>query len=201
MTQETKPRGYFERILAIDTETSGLHLGKASPVVDEAGYYQVVSWGIMVLDAQTLETIEELYIEQEWDGKSLWDAGAEKVHGLSKDHLKQHGVSRDEALTQIAGLIFKHWGKTPVVTLGHNSITFDLPFLKHEAQLAGLDLRFGNRHLDSNTLAFTLLGCFNSDDMFADLGFKQRGAHNSLEDIRMTVKAFRVSRKLAGLIE
>lgn len=199
MTQQS-PRGYFERILAIDTETSGLHLG-TNPVKDDTGYYQVVSWGLMVLDAQTLETIEELYIEQQWDGQALWNDGAEAVHGLSKEYLAEHGVSREDAMLQIGALIFKHWGKTPVVTLGHNSPLFDLPFLRHESEMVGLDLRFGNRHLDSNTLAFTLLGCFNSDDMFSELGFKQRAEHNSLEDIRMTVKAFRVSRKLAGLFE
>lgn len=195
-----KPRGYFERILAIDTETSGLFLGEDHPATHNGEHFQVVSWGLQVLDAQTLDVIEELYIEQQWDGVSKWSAEAEKVHGLSKQYLAENGVSREDAMVQIANLIVRHWGKTPVVTLGHNSITFDLPFLKHEAKLAGIDLRFGNRHLDSNTLAFTLLGCFNSDDMFSELGFKQRGAHNSLDDIRMTVKAFRVSRKLAGML-
>lgn len=200
MTEQT-PRGYFERILAIDTETSGLFMGTDSPAVNEKGeHFQVVSWGLMVLDAQTLETIEELYIEQQWDGVSKWEPKAEAVHGLSKEYLAANGVTREEAQVQIASLIFKHWGKTSVVTLGHNSIRFDLPFLEHEAKLAGIDLRFGNRHIDTNTLAFTLFGAFNSDDWFEQLGFKQRGEHNSLEDIRMTVKGLRVSRKLADMV-
>lgn len=200
MTEQT-PRGYFERILAIDTETSGLFMGTDSPAKNDKGeYYQVLSWGLMVLDAQTLDTIEELYIEQQWDGVAKWDARAEAVHGLSKEHLAVNGVSREEAQVQIASLILKYWGKTPVVTLGHNSIRFDLPFLEHEAQLAGIDLRFGNRHIDTNTLAFTLFNCFNSDDWFEQLGFKQRNAHNSLEDIRMTVKGARISRKLLDVV-
>ncbi len=199
MSEQT-PKGYFERILAIDTETSGLFMGRETPVKDGDEYYQVVSWGIMVLDAQTLNTIEELYIEQKWDGVAKWDARAEAVHGLSKEYLEQNGVTREEAQVQIASLIFKHWGKTSVTTLGHNSIRFDLPFLEHESKLAGIDLRFGNRHLDTNTLAFTIFGCFNSDDWFDQLGFKQRTEHNSLEDIRMTVKGFRLSRKIAGLV-
>ena len=200
MTEQT-PKGYFERILAIDTETSGLFMGTDSPAKNDKGeYYQVLSWGLMVLDAQTLDTIEELYIEQKWDGVAKWDTRAEAVHGLSKEHLEKNGVSREEAQVQIASLILKYWGKTSVVTAGHNSIRFDLPFLEHEAQLAGIDLRFGNRHIDTNTLAFTLFGCFNSDDWFTQLGFKHRGAHNSLEDIRMTVKGLRVSRKLVDMV-
>lgn len=200
MTEQT-PRGYFERILAIDTETSGLFMGTDSPACNDKGeYYQVLSWGIMVLDAQTLETIEELYIEQKWDGVAKWDARAEAVHGLSKEYLEANGVTREEAQVQIASLILKYWGKTSVVTCGHNSIRFDLPFLEHEAKLAGIDLRFGNRHIDTNTLAFTLFGAFNSDDWFEQLGFKQRDAHNSLEDIRMTVKGLRVSRKLVDMV-
>jgi len=198
---ETTPRGYFERILAIDTETSGLFMGTDSPAKNDKGeYYQVVSWGLQVLDAQTLDVIEELYIEQKWDGKALWNDKAEAVHGLSKAYLEANGVSREDAQVQIASLILKYWGKTSVVTLGHNSIRFDLPFLEHEAQLAGIDLRFGNRHIDTNTLGFILFGTFNSDDLFEQLGFSVRGEHNSLEDIRMTTKAARISRKLLGMV-
>lgn len=200
MTEQT-PRGYFERILAIDTETSGLFMGQDTPVKNEKGeYYQVVSWGLMVLDQASLEIIEELYIEQKWDGKSKWDVRAEAVHGLSKEYLEANGVSREEAQVQIASLILKYWGKTAVVTLGHNSIRFDLPFLEHEAQLAGIDLRFGNRHIDTNTLGCILFGTFNSDDLFEQLGFSKREEHNSLEDIRMTVKAARIARKMVGLV-
>ena len=199
MTEKT-PRGYFTRILAIDTETTGLHMSSDHPAVNEKGeYYQVVSWGLMVLDAQSLETIEEVYLEQQWDGKSLWNPQAEKVHGLSKEYLADK-LTREEVQTEIANLIFRHWGKTSVVTLGHNSIRFDLPFLEHEAKLVGLDLRFGNRHIDTNTLAFVMFNCFNSDDLFTELGFQKREEHNSLEDIRMTVKAARVARKLGGLV-
>lgn len=200
----TKPPGYFERIFAFDVETSGLYFGyenpvTGSPVTGERGYYQTVSWGIQVLNASTLKVIDEVYIEQQWDGVSLWEPKAEAVHGLSKAYLAEHGKTRDEVAEIIANLVIKHWGKTSLVTLGHNSISFDLPFLKHEMDLSGIHLNVGNRHLDSNTIAFTLFGAFNSDDLFKELGFDARNAHNALDDIKMTVDAFRVAKQMIGV--
>ena len=63
-TIKGKPRGYFEKILAMDCETTGLAVNRDDPSYDqEKGIeYQSVSWGFIVANAQTLEPIEKIYI-------------------------------------------------------------------------------------------------------------------------------------------
>lgn len=198
-TKQKDPQGYFNRILAFDSETSGLHFGThpARNPLDPTDRYQCVSWGLVVLDGQ-LKQLDEMYIEIQWDGKSKWNKKAEEVHGLSKEYLAEHGTPFEEAYIQIVNFLFKHWGTTPIVTLGHNSISFDLEFLRSDLKELDLALKFGNRHLDSNTLGFTLFETYTSDQLFEALGQSDRGDnHNALDDIKRTIQAFRVARAMA----
>ena len=184
-----KPRAYFNLLFAFDCETSAINFdNKLNP----AQGCQAVSWGIMILNANTLETLEELYIEVKWNGISDWSPEAEKVHGLSKEYLEEHGMDEQEALVEIANLIGKYWaGDTMVNTLGHNSISFDLPFLIDLYDKYDLKLKCSHRNVDTNTLGFMLLRTYNSDDLFASLALPERELHNALEDIQYTVECAR----------
>ena len=106
-TQQDKPRGYFERILAVDCETTGLAVNRDDPSFDpETGTeYQAISWGLVVADAQTLKPIEKMYLEVQWNGESKWDDRAQKIHGLSKEHLAANGFTEEEAVEAIGTLI------------------------------------------------------------------------------------------------
>lgn len=199
MTQSSSPQGYYNRILAYDAETSGIFFAEnpARDPLDPTKRYQAVSWGMMVLDGD-FNQLDELYVEIQWDGKSLWDKKAEAVHKLSKEHLAEHGLPFEEAYTQILNFIFRWFGNTPVVTLGHNSISFDKLVMTSDLAELDITLRWGNRHLDSNTLGYTLFNTFTSDQLFDALGQSDRGdSHNALDDIKRTVDAFRVSRAIA----
>lgn len=193
-----KPRGYFKYILAMDCETTGLGFGSDDPSQDVDGYYQPISWGIAVLNADTLDEIERLYVEIKWDGVALFDEKTIKVHGLSKERLEANGVSEEEACVQIGTLIMKYWETTPVVTLGHNVVSFDLPFLKAMMRRHGIELSFGNRHIDTNGAGFIALGSYTSDELFNIVGLEDRKEHNALEDILMTVEAARSIRLLVN---
>lgn len=198
MTTQT-PQGYYNRMLAFDCETSGLFFAEnpARDDTDPSKRYQCVSWGLLILDGE-FNQLDELYIEIQWDGKSLWDSGAEKVHQLSKEHLKANAPKFEDAYTQILNFIFKWFGTTPIVTLGHNSISFDKQFLASDVEELGITLKWGNRHLDSNTLGYTLFNTYTSDQLFEALGQADRGeSHNALDDIKRTVEAFRISRAIA----
>jgi len=146
----------------------------------------------MVLNANTLETLEELYIEVKWNGTAEWSQEAENVHGLTKEYLEENGVSEEDALVEIANLIQKYWGiKGSINTLGHNSVSFDLPFLFDLYDKHDLQLKFSYRNIDTNTLGFTLLRTYHSDDLFKSVALPERTVHNALEDIRMTVDSVR----------
>lgn len=193
------PQGYYNRILAYDVETSGIFFAEdpARDAQDPTKRYQAVSWGLVILDGD-FKQLDELYIEIQWDGKSLWDKKAEAVHKLSKEHLQAYGVPFEEAYEQILNFIFRWFGNTPVVTLGHNSISFDKKFMTSDVRELGIEMRWGNRHLDSNTLGYTLFNTYTSDQLFDALGQSDRGdSHNALDDIKRTVEAFRVSRAIA----
>ena len=189
-----KPRGYFEYILAIDCETTGLFFNVDDPSYDpETGKeHQALSWGVIVADAKTLEPIEELYVEIQHNGDAEWNDSAAQIHGLTKEYLVENGVPEEEAVMLIANLIVKYWGTdNKIATLGHNVVAFDIWFLKRLMRRYGIELRFGNRHIDTFSLSFGTIGGFNSDDLFETMGLPVRGVHNALEDIKYTLESVR----------
>lgn len=201
MMDNKKPCGYFEKVLAVDVETSGMAYS-----VDDPSYnpktgdtYQVVSIGLVVANVNTFKPIEELYLEIKWDGESTWDKEAENVHGLSKSYLEKHGVDRATAVEEIGNLVLKYWGPdVPLCLLGHNVATFDLWFFKRLMRSEGLHLRFGNRYVDSSSCGLATFGTFNSDDLFktAGLGVRNPSKHNALDDAKMALASVRLIREL-----
>lgn len=200
-----KPRGYFQYLLAIDCETTGLCFDAPTPVYDpETGErHQAVSWGIVVADAETLKPVDELYVEIKWNDESKkqqeknpeFGKRAQQVHGLSRGYLEEHGFTEEQAVIAMATLILKYWGpEVSVRTLGHNVHMFDLPFFMDLFKRYGVDLTFGNRHYDTNSVGFVNYKTFNSDDLFECVGFDQRNAHNALDDAKMALEAARMTR-------
>lgn len=191
MTEPKKPRGYFKYLLGMDCETSGIYFSSDDPLYNEADgkYFQPISWGFLVIDADTLDVVEKLYVEIKWDGIAEWSPQAQAVHGLSKDHLDQHGIPEEDAMLQIANLIVKYWGTSPVCTLGHNVHTFDMPALRRQMRRHGIELNFGNRHVDTNSAGFLSFKTYNSDDLFECAGMPERKLHNAMEDIEYTLES------------
>lgn len=195
-----KPRGYIERVLFVDVETSGLSFGDnpvGSPLDGET--FQIVSIGLVVASAQTLKAIDELYIEIKWNGTSTWSPGAQKVHGLSMAYLDEHGVEEEEAVALIAGLILKHWGPdSPVCLGGHNVATFDRLFLKDLLNRHGIFVKFGSKTIDTNSIGFATTQDHNSDDLFATFGLTSRdpNQHNALQDAKYALEVVRLVRLL-----
>lgn len=201
MTNNSKnlPRGFYDRVLVMDCETTGLSFGK----VDPSEGYQSISWGLIVADAGTFKPIDQLYVEIKWDGKSNWDKRAEEVHGLSKEYLEENGKDNEDAVADIAEFVFKYWppdaqtsSNRNVRCLGHNVGSFDIWFMRRLLDPHGLMFKTGNRYIDTSGAANILLGTFNSDDMFTELGLGQRAKHNALEDARMTLESAKRMRKL-----
>jgi hypothetical protein len=146
-----KPKGYFDKFLAFDCETSGMAFGD-NPSKD----YQIVSAGLIVADF-TFKPIEELYVEIQWNGHAKWDAKAESIHGMSKEYLLKNGIPEVEAVEKIGALMYDHFGMdSPISLLGHNVGTFDLPFLRKTLSNHDLNFKFAHRHMDTFSLAMGL---------------------------------------------
>lgn len=195
------PKGYFEKILALDCETTGLNWKDDNPSIG----HQAVSWGIIVADARTLKPIEELYLEIKWNNESRaakkkdpsFGVSAAAIHKLTFEYLEKNGITEEDAVVQMANIIIKHWGPTSQVkTLGHNVHMFDLPFLRAMFRRHLIELPIGSRHYDSNSVGFATVGAYTSDGLFETMGFDSRGSHNALDDAHMALDSCRLIREL-----
>ncbi len=194
MTQ-AKQVGYSKFILPMDCETTGLFKGD-----DPSIGHQCVSWGMIVADTETLKPIEELYVEIKWNEASkaarkkdpTFGEYAAKIHGLSYEHLEEHGMDESDAVAEIANLILKYWGSNvQVKTLGHNVVSFDLPFLKSMLRRHDIEIPFGARHYDTNAIGWATVGSYTSDALFTTMGYDARDGHNALDDTRLALNSCR----------
>ena len=185
----------IDRILAMDCETSGINwdAGKSHTLATVATGQQAVSWGMVVADTKDYLPIAELYVEIKWNGKSNWDVKAERVHGMSKEYLEEHGLSEEDALYDILEFIMEHFPRNkPIYCLGHNVASFDIPFLKdlmfrHDIK----GLKFGHRHFDSFALSMGTVKEFDSPTLFKRVGLPDRKDHNALEDAKYSLEVYR----------
>jgi Exonuclease len=183
----------FDKILVMDCETTGVQKGSCLYPCRaiNGGYYQPISWGLIVADMRTLRPIEEHYIEIQWDGKSIWDNNAQNVHGLSIEYLQTNGLTEVEAVEEIGSLIMTHWGpENNIHIMGHNP-SFDLAFLDDMFKRYDIELKFSHRMYDTNTLGGILLDCYTSDQLFTTMGMVDRNQHNALEDARYSLESAR----------
>lgn len=204
-TVRGKPKGYFNKILVADCETTGLCMGTMEPYIHPTKgiRHQAVSWGMIIADANTLQPIEELYVEIKWNEFSkeqklhdpTFGKRAEEIHGLTPDYLEKKGVDEEQAVAQIGDLILKHFGDSSIRLMGHNVSTFDRYFLWELFFRYGINLNFGHRCIDTNTLGFVCYGTYNSDDLFELLGII-REDHNALEDAGAALLVAQTTRDL-----
>lgn len=182
----------FTKFLGVDCETSSMSFG-----IDPSTGCQMVSIGLIISDTKTYEELDSLYLEIKWNGESEWSSYAEKIHGLSKEHLEEHGMDEEEAAIQITEFILKHFNPNKGIPLmGHNVSSFDRFFLRGLLEKFEIELKFSHRNIDSFTLGLIALDAYDSDELFRTVGLPYRGQHDALEDIRYTLKAVRVIRKL-----
>lgn len=183
--------------LSFDTETSGCNKGSANPATG----YQIVSIGLQIIDLQTFDKVDELYFEIQHDPKFKWEAGAEAVHGLSREHLAANGVTIEDAALLFLNFIFPYFGDTYITAIGHRVGLFDVPFVDALLAEAGLEVKWERLTIDSASLGAALLGISGSDALFEALGLPARKLHNAAEDIEFTVEAIRRMRAIfiAGL--
>lgn len=175
--------------LAIDWETTGF----SSPNFTQ--YHQGISFGAIIFDVRKLDPVEELYLEIKYDPKYKWEAGAEKVHGLSQAHLQQHGVSQEEAAAELCNLVIKYIGTEDVMLLGHR-VHFDRAFTEQLTKTIDVDLSYHPTTIDTASMATALMEMSKSEDVFQTLGMPPRAKHNSMEDIRYTLGSVKRMKEL-----
>lgn len=181
--------------LAIDWETTGSNFGGDSTID-----YQGIAYGAVIFDTETFEPVESLYRELQFDDtKYKWTDGAEKIHGLSREHLAANGIPREEALCDLLELIMKYIGtESKIMFLGHN-VDFDIMFTQQLADDFEVELKVHHVKLETSGTGFILSGKYKSNDVFELFtGRVREGAHNALDDAMITLETARNMRLIAS---
>ena len=193
--------------VCIDWETSGSTWGGDSSIE-----HQGVSIGAIVFKVDSFEEVASIYREIKFDAdKYTWSMGAEKIHGLSREHLETNGVSAEDAATDLLELILHYIGPgEKVMFLGHNA-GFDISFTNQLLRTVGFEIghiqqdpaaTFIQLHhvvLDTSSTGLIALSTYRSNSLFELMGFDKRGAHCSLDDARMTLQTAAGIRQLAAI--
>lgn len=181
--------------LWIDFETTGADFG--SGVTFEK--YQGISFGAVIAENETFEPIETLYCEMQFDeSKYQWTEGAEKIHGLSREHLAKNGMPRDEALALLLELIAKYIGAQNKICIAGHNISFDIGALNQLTSEFDLKLDLHHVQIETSQLAFVAIGKYRSDDVFPFFGGEVRGNHNALDD---ALQSLAVARGIKQLVQ
>jgi DNA polymerase III epsilon subunit-like protein len=180
--------------LAIDFETSGYSLPHY------AERHQALSFGAIIFNLQTLEPVETIYAEIKHDPRFEWSADAERVHGLTREHLEQNGMTLEEAGVQLFNLIHRYCGSSKIYLLGHR-VQFDRAFLEQLARELRIEPEFEPLVIDTSAFGLILLEEPRSEQLFQLCGNVERELHNSLEDILFTLNSLRRMKQwfLAGI--
>jgi DNA polymerase III epsilon subunit-like protein len=201
MTSTNKSaKGYHPALLVFDTETTGLAYRQDDPSIEPDGKtYQIVSIGMLAVNTETHDIIDSLYLEIKWNGESIWNATAEKVHGLSLQYLEENGVDEESAAMEIGNFIYNNFGTGLVSCAGHNVSTFDIWFIRRLLRKFDIMFPTGNRYIDTHSIGYACYSTFNSNDLF-DLMNVTRDNHNSMEDAMASLAVIKNTRDIYNSI-
>jgi len=169
--------------LTIDWETSGSDFDG-----DSTKKYQGIAFGAIIFNTETFEEVESLYCEMQFDEtKYQWSDEAEKIHGLTREHLATQ-MTREDALAALLDLILRYIGAdSKIFFLGHN-VDFDIDFTFQLANDFGVQLQAHHVKLETSGAGFIAMGKYRSDDVFSFfLGDARPKVHNALSDARMAL--------------
>lgn len=181
--------------LSMDWETSGATWGGDSTIK-----FQGIAFGAVIFDTTTFEEVDSLYCELHFDDmKYEWSEEAEKIHGLSRTHLAEHGMPREDALVLLLELIARYIGtESKILFLGHNC-DFDIDFTCQLARDFEVELKIHHVKIDTSGLAFATIGEYKSDVVFKFFQTEDRAkVHNALDDARM---ALNVVKSVKALVQ
>ena len=181
-----KPKFHPKFGLCLDWETSGSDWDDPRGSVVR---YQGVTFGAAIFNTDDFSPVETLYRELKFDdSKYNWSTEAEKIHGISREHLEKFGVDREEAAADLFEMILKYFGPNEkIMFLGHNC-QFDIDFTNQLSTDVGLPkMNLHHVQLDTSALGFITLGLYKSDHLFTRMGFNRPEKHNALDDVMMTL--------------
>lgn len=173
--------------LAIDFESTGLWIRE--------GKHQAITCGAILVDFDTLEEIDRIYMECRVEGKAEWSTAAEKCHGLDYDYVMSQ-QSMADAATELFGFLVNNGVSSHdyIMMCGHN-VDFDIKCFESWMDHINVKFHLSHRKIDTFPLGFGLFGSLNSDELFSKVGVI-RNEHNALEDAEAALNVVRHCRTI-----
>ena len=173
--------------ICLDWETSGSDFEGDSTI-----NYQGISVGAIIFNTRTFEPVADLYREIQFDEtRYKWTEGAEKIHELTRNHLKANGVTREDACVDLLEFMIKWLGPSPKPMILAYNAEFDIGFTRQLLSDFGIEFRHHHVVLDVANTTFICFGTYKSDHVFELFGMEKRGSHNALQDAYMCLEVAR----------
>lgn len=184
-------------ILIVDTETSGSTFGTYEETFSR---YQGLAFGAIVATSDTFEEVASLSIKVKFDSsKYEWSDEAEKIHGLTREHLEAEGLETEEAAAELAGFILDHFGTGKVMFANHNP-WFDIEAMRQLLEPHGVMPDLHHVVLDTSGLGFVAMGKYRSNDVFEFFNGERPPIHDALGDARMALGVLKGIREIVNTV-
>lgn len=165
----------MKTITCIDVETTGL-----SPKND-----YIIQLSLVNVDANTFEEIEHFNSYIIPNGKYEISQAAEEVHGISREYLETHGKYLRDVVKEVFELIEKS-----DAYLTYNGNSFDFKFLVKDFGEIGYEFPLDRPCFDAYGMECKMTPRDLSTTYKKYTGEDFEDAHDSLNDVRATVKVF-----------
>jgi DNA polymerase III epsilon subunit-like protein len=194
--------GLPARGICIDFETSGYLPPREidGHFIGYADKHQGISIGAVIFDVQTFEELDSFYVEMKFNPKYEWSDGAEKIHGLTREHLEKFGLSQEDAAVEFMNFLLQHFlPDEELLIMGHNK-DFDISFLHAWLEPLGIMPKIWYRGINTVDIGIVCFGIAKSDQLFDHIGLEKRKDHNSLEDARYTLEVCKIVRTIINSV-
>ncbi len=162
-----------EQFVVFDIETTGLDWRMGNQVIELAGQ--------KIVNGEVVDQFHELI-----NPTCPVEDGAYRVHGLSNMFLAEQGGKAEEHFPRFLDFV------QDAILVGHNILTFDVPFLN--ADLQRYQLRtLNNMIIDTLVMARKLLPHLPNHKLgtvATHFGVDPSGAHRAMVDVEMNKKVF-----------
>jgi len=195
--------------LFLDWETSGANFELSYE--EQAKQFQGIQLGLVVANNETFEEVDSLKVNIKFDPQFEWQDGAQKVHGITREFLEEHGVDREDAAVEVIEFILKHFNQDCLylkengpkhmnqhrIAFGGHNLEFDIAHLQALLAVAGFQIDEHHVKINTTVIGFHAVTLYRSNDLFPLFSAgEERGDHDALEDTRMSLAVARGVKQL-----
>lgn len=181
--------------IVIDLNTSGLNY--SSDNISDG--YQIIEIAAIII-GDDWKPIDAFHSYISYDQTYQWSNKSEKAVGISKSMLVDNGVEMGEAAANFAEFILQHCEpETPLVFIGYNVLSIDVPFIKSFFKKVSLPFNIAKRSIDIHSMGCLLFEDSSEivtlDSICNILGIKKT-SNSALYNVKTYIKIYKRIREI-----